>query len=203
MRQTPEDRLDRPGSADPLSEVISLLGIKSTRCTRLEAGGKWALRFPAKPALKFVAVLRGRCWIALPDNEPCLLKAGDTFLLANSPAYVLANDREKTPQDGLALFDWAHSNLARHGGNDTILLGGSFAFEAGNAQLLLEALPVFMHLPVQDPAAAFVRGTLKLLDREIRNSGMGASLIAHHLADILLIQVLRAYAAMHVRRVSG
>jgi hypothetical protein len=64
---------------DPLSEVFSLLNIRSARCTRLEAGGVWALRFPAKPALKFVAVIRGDCWITLPDVEPARLVGGDTF----------------------------------------------------------------------------------------------------------------------------
>jgi hypothetical protein len=32
---------------DPLSEVFALIEIRTARCTRLEAGGTWALRFPA------------------------------------------------------------------------------------------------------------------------------------------------------------
>lgn len=181
---------------DPLSEVLSLLGIRSARCTRLEAGGQWALRFPAKPAVKFAAVLRGQCWITLPDEPPRSLAAGDAFFLTDAPAYVLANDQQKPPEDGIALFDWAHSDTAHHGGDETVLLGGSFAFEAGNAQLLLETLPAFMHLPAHDPAAALLRGTLEVLDGEIRSGRMGASLVTHRLADVLLVQALRAYAAI-------
>lgn len=71
---------------DPLSEVISLLDMQSARSTRFEASGAWALRFPAKPALKFAAVLRGGCWLAFPDQRPQRLAAGDTFLLANAPS---------------------------------------------------------------------------------------------------------------------
>ena len=188
---------------DPLSEVFSLLDIRSARCTRLEAGGTWALRFPAKPALKFAAVLRGWCWILLPGEPPCRLGAGDTFLLSNAPSYVLANDQQRTPEDGIALFDWAHSDAAHHGGDETVLLAGSFVFQPGNAQLLLGALPSFMHVPAQDRAAAVLRGTLELLDSEIRSARMGASLMTHRLADVLLVQALRAYVGLRGQDSAG
>lgn len=181
---------------DPLSDVFSLLDIQTARCTRLEAGGAWALRFPAKPALKFVAVLRGQCWITLPHAEPSRLVGGDTFLLANVPPYVLANDRQKTPEDGIALFDWEHSDTALHGGSDTVLLAGSFAYEPSDAGLLLQALPPFMHIAADSPAAPILRGTLEILDREIRSDRMGASLVTRRLADVLLVQALRAHVAM-------
>ena len=180
---------------DPLSEVLASLGLRSARCTRLEAGGRWALSFPAKPALKFAAVLRGQCWITLPGAPPRRLDAGDAFCLANAPGYVLANDPQKPPQDGVALFDWAHSDTAHHGGDDTVLVAGRFTFAADGTQDLLGVLPAFMHLPTTDPTAARLRGTLDLLDGEIRSGSMGASLVTHRLADILLVQALRAYAA--------
>jgi len=77
---------------DALSDIFSLLNVRSARCTRFEAGGKWAFKFPARPALKFAAVLRGECWIMLPGESPHHLVAGDAFLLAEAPEYVLAND---------------------------------------------------------------------------------------------------------------
>jgi AraC-like DNA-binding protein len=182
---------------DPLSEVFSLLNIRSARCTRLEAGGVWALRFPAKPALKFVAVIRGNCWITLPDVEPTRLVGGDTFLLANAPPYVIANDQQKVPEDGIALFDWDHSDIARHGGDDTVMLAGSFAFEESDAAILLQALPAFMRIPADESASRVLRGTLEVLDQEIRSDRMGASLVTRRLADVLLVQALRAYIAMN------
>ncbi|WP_428488385.1 AraC family transcriptional regulator [Rhodopila sp.] len=188
---------------DPLSEVFSLLEVRSARCTRLEAGGTWALRFPAKPALKFAAVLRGQCWILLPGDPPHRLGTGDTFLLSKTPSYVLANDQRKVPEDGIALFDWTHSDTAHHGGDETVLIGGSFVFQPGNAQLLLDALPVFMHIPAQDPAAAILSNTLELLDSEVRSTRIGASLMTDRLADILLVQALRAYVGIRGKDSAG
>ncbi|MGO7869120.1 AraC family transcriptional regulator [Rhizobium leguminosarum] len=178
---------------DPLSDVFSLLDIESARCTRFEVGGKWAFRFPAKPALKFVAVLRGACSIVLPDEPPFVLVAGDTFLLANAPAYVIANDLDREPEDGIAFFAWEHSNIARHGGDETALIGGSFVIGGGNARLLLDALPPFIHIPASDRAAAILSATLATLDGELEAGQMGSTLMTRRMGDILLVQALRAY----------
>jgi AraC-like DNA-binding protein len=182
---------------DPLSEIFSLLDMRSAASARFEAGGAWALRFPAKPYLKFNAVLRGQCWIALPGERPCRLDAGDTFLLANAPPFVLASDPDMAAEDAARLYAGAKSNIVRYGGDDTVLIGGGFIFQTGNAQLLLDALPSFIHIPAKEPAAAILRGTLALLDDELGNGRMGASLMTRRLADILLVQGLRAYVAMH------
>jgi AraC-like DNA-binding protein len=109
----------------------------------------------------------------------------------------VANDRQKIPEDGIALFDWEHSDIAHHGGDETVLLAGSFAFEFSNAHLVLDSLPPFMLIPADNPSAAILRGTLEILDSEVRNGRMGASLVTRRLADVLLVQALRAYFAMH------
>lgn len=182
---------------DALSDLLSFLEVRSARCTRFEAGGQWAFSFPAKPALKFAAVLRGECWLMLPGQEPQKLAAGDTFLLAEAPAYVLANDPQLKPQDGLASFDWEHSDVAHHGGSETTLLAGSFVFEALHVRLLLDTLPSFMLIPAKDRAADVLRGLLEILDREIRSAQMGTALVTQRLAEVLLVQVLRGFGARH------
>ncbi|WP_218642411.1 AraC family transcriptional regulator [Caballeronia sordidicola] len=178
---------------DPLSEVFSLLDIQSAATSRLETAGAWAVRFPPKPSLKFHAVLRGGCWITLPGESPCRLEAGDTFLLANSPAFVLASDPQQEVEEASQVFAQLQSNVYRLGGDENILLGGGFVFESGNAQLLLDALPPFMLIPVKEPEAVILRSTLNMLDKELENTQMGSSLMTRRLADILLVQVLRAY----------
>lgn len=196
MLQAPSFRRDRPEiMIDPLSDVFSLVDIESARCTRFEVGGQWAFRFPPKPALKFVAVLKGACWIILPGEPPFALTAGDTFLLANAPAYVIANDLQSEPEDGIAFFDWEHSNIARHGGDETALIGGSFVIVGGNAHLLIDALPPFIHIPASDRAAGILRATLATLDDELGAGEMGSTLMTRRMGDILLVQALRAYVS--------
>ena len=177
---------------DPLSQLFSLLDVRAARCTRFEAGGNWSYRFPAKPALKFGAVIRGECWIDFGDEVHHRLAGGDCFLLANAPAYVLANDERLAPEDGIAAFDWTRSDVAHRAGSDTVLLAGSFGFEASDAGLLLDALPRLLLIPSRSPSAPVIHSTLQILDLEIRGTGIGAAVLTDRLADVLLVQVLRA-----------
>lgn len=177
---------------DPLSEVFSLINIRGARCTRFEASGRWSYRFPAKPAVKFGAVLAGDCWIDFGEGQRHQLAAGDCFLLANAPSYVLANDDHILSEDGLAAFDWAQSDIARHEGNDTVLIAGTFSFEESDADLLLDSLPTFLLIPSRNASATVVRSTLAILDIEIKGTQIGAAVLTDRLVDILLVQVLRA-----------
>jgi AraC-like DNA-binding protein len=177
---------------DPLSQVFSFLNLRASRCTRFEASGHWSYRFPAKPALKFGAVLRGACWIEFGTGERHDLVAGDSFLIADGPSYVLANDESQIPADGIAMFDWKHSDIARHQGDDTVLVAGSFTFDVSDADLLLEALPAFLLIPAQHPSASIIRSTLHIITQELGSMQIGATMLAERLVDILLVQVLRA-----------
>lgn len=177
---------------DPLSQVFSLLNLRASRCTRFEASGNWSYRFPAKPALKFGAILRGACWMDFDTGQRHQLVAGDSFLIADGPGYVLANDEAAFPEDGIAMFDWEHSDVARHGGDDTIVIAGSFTFDLPDADFLLDALPRFLLMPAQHPSAAIIRSTLHIIKEELGSARIGAALLAERLVDILLVQVLRA-----------
>lgn len=176
---------------DPLSEVFSQLDLRGARCTRFEADGQWSYRFPAKPALKFGAVMQGQCWIEFSDGDRHKLAAGDCFLLANAPSYILAND-DLPAEDGIAAFDWARTDIARHGGDDTVLIAGAFSFEMSDADLLLRCLPRFLIIPESNASAAVVRSTIQILDLEIKGKQIGAAILTDRLVDVLLVQVLRA-----------
>ncbi|WP_347958261.1 AraC family transcriptional regulator [Bradyrhizobium sp. SSUT112] len=84
------------------------------------------------------------------------------------------------------------NDLDAGAGSDTVLLAGSFGFEASDAELLLDALPRFLLIPSRSPSAPVIHSTLQILDLEIRGTGIGAAVLTDRLADVLLVQVLRA-----------
>jgi AraC-like DNA-binding protein len=53
-----------------------------------------------------------------------------------------------------------------------------------------------MLIPADNPSAAILRGTLEIVDHEVRSGRMGASLVTRRLADVLLVQALRAYVVV-------
>jgi AraC-like DNA-binding protein len=180
---------------DPFSEVLALLGIESVRGTSLEASGDWALFFDGRARLKFVAVARGRCWLLLPDRSPEPLAEGDVVLLGDT-TYAVASDPAVEPVDGMALYAAPGRDVVRLGeGAETIMVGGGSAFAEGCAAFVLDALPSFLRIDPASPSAGAVARTLALLGAEMRHGGVGSSLVAARLAEILVVEAVRAHVA--------
>ncbi|WP_348630722.1 AraC family transcriptional regulator [Mesorhizobium sp. M8A.F.Ca.ET.208.01.1.1] len=178
---------------DPLSDVLTVLDARATRRTRLEGSGDWALAFPARERLKFVAVLRGVSWLLLPNVAPQRIEAGDCCLIGFTE-YVVASDPALMPIDGSSLY--AEGNdLVRLGGDDAVALGGGISFTRGNAAFLLDMLPAFMHIPSTSTGAAAITAVLGLLDAEAGQPAMGNDVVTARLAEVLMIQAIRTFAS--------
>lgn len=176
---------------DPLSDVLDILGATVSRTTRLEASGTWALAFPPVDRLKFVAVLRGQQWMVAPGLEPRCLVAGDVCLLGRT-AYTVASAVDVPPIDGRSFYEPA-SDVARIGGDDTISVGGTVTFAADNAGFLLDRLPTFMWVPHSAPASGSIATILALMGIEIGRGAIGSGIIGARLADVLVVEAIRAY----------
>lgn len=159
----------------------------------MEAAGRWAFAFPAVDRLKFVALLRGSQWILLPGCAPQLLSAGDVCLLGRTD-YAVASHPDEIPMDGQALYAGG-LDVARFGGEDVIGIGGSVTFGAGNADFLLRMLPTFMIVPRSSPGANAVATILALMNSEFERDKMGGEIVSSRLADVLLVEAIRAYAS--------
>lgn len=158
----------------------------------MEAAGRWALAFPAIDRLKFVAILRGSEWIQLPGSPPQLLHEGDVCLLGRT-AYAVASHPEEIPIDGQAFFGES-GDIARLGGDDTIAIGGTVTFSAGSANFLLDMLPEFMIVPRSSPASGVVTTILGLMSNEIERDMIGSEIVSSRLAEVLLVEAIRAYS---------
>lgn len=179
-------------SGDPLSDVLTILGAQVVRRTRLEAAGRWAFAFPTINRLKFVALLRGDQWILLPGCAPQLMNEGDVCLLGRT-AYAVASHSNEIPIDGQMLY--TDDDVAHFGGAETIAIGGTVTFSGGSADFLLDMLPTFMPLPRATPSAGGVATILDLISRESDADRLGSKIVAAKLADVLLVEAIRAYAA--------
>lgn len=178
---------------DPLSDVLLVLGARSVRGTRLEASGDWALSFQGEGRLKFVAVLHGQCWLTLPGCSPEGLAEGDVFLLSNTP-YIVASDPTLRPIDGMPLYGPDGQDVVRLGeGGETVMIGGGARFADADASFVLEALPPFLRVRRASPGAAAVARVLALLEAEVGGSRPGSSFVTDRLAEILLVEAIRAY----------
>ena len=76
---------------DPLSDVLDLADARCVLTGTLLAGGGWARRFKRSDAVKFLAVVRGSCWLSTEGDTaaPARFEAGDVVTTGTPPGVAL------------------------------------------------------------------------------------------------------------------
>lgn len=180
---------------DPFSDLLRLMNARSVASGALVAGGEWALDVPPPDGVKFWGVARGGCWLKLKGvKKPIRLESGEVFLMAAPHSLVIASDL-KAPRthlyDLLRRREGAISCLGE--GNDFFMIGGNVELGDVGADLLLEALPPYLHINAKSPHAPKLHWFLNQLVCEREDDLPGASTASAQLAHLMFIQILRAH----------
>lgn len=182
---------------DPLSDVLSLLKLRSYMCGGLDVGGNWSVEFPRHDFIKCYAIVSGGCWLCVEGVPNAVrLGAGDCFLLPRGGPFRLASDLSLTPVDvqTLLLAPLDGAILSYQGGGDFFGVGGHFALTGTYADILLEVLPPIVHLREESDKAA-LRWSVERMMQELRDPQPGGFLVAQQLASMILVQALRLHLA--------
>jgi AraC-like DNA-binding protein len=187
---------------DPLSDVLSLLKLRSYVSGGFDMAGELSVRFGRHEGIKCYAVVSGQCWLAVEGVPDAVhLAAGDCFLLPRGWPFRLATDLTLTPVDALTLLANARRNggiASFNGGGDCFIVGGHFALTGGYASMLLSVLPPIVHIRKESDKAA-LRWSLERMRQELLEPQPGGFLIAQHLAHMMLVQALRLHLAEGLR----
>jgi AraC-like DNA-binding protein len=191
---------------DPLSDVLSLLRVRNVAAARVEGFGPWALSFEAYRHIKFGGLVEGECWVWIPGfTDAVKLNAGDFYLLTNGTPYCFASDLDKPLLDGRTVFAESPvtDGIIRHGSGQprSIAFGGLFTFDDETSGLLLNLLPPLIHIQGNSPHARPLRAALDLICFETEAVRPGAGAMVGSLANIILMNILRAYLASDTRPV--
>ncbi len=181
---------------DPLSDVLSLLKPRSYMAGGFDVGGELSVRFGQHDGVKCYAVVSGQCWLSVDGvPEAVRLGTGDCFLLPHGRPFRLATDLALAPVDALTLLATATRQggiSLINGGGGCCIVGGYFAFAGHHAGILLEVLPPIVHLQKESDKAA-MRWSLERMRQELLDQQPGGSLVAQHLAHMMLVQALRLH----------
>lgn len=160
----------------------------------LDAGGEWAIHFAAPDGIKFNTVLRGACWLAVEGEQFHRIGQGDCFLLTQGRPFTLASHPQVEPIAASVIYERAGNDVARcNEGGDFFLIGGRYTFASSQAHVLFGALPAVIHIGRDRAQASVLHWSLEQLAAELRDRQPGGSLVAEHLAHIMLVQVLRLH----------
>lgn len=183
--------------SDPLSQILILLRPRSAIGSGLELSGEWCFRFSGHESIKFCAVMRGNCWLRLEgENAWDHISTGDCFLLSRGVPFQLASDPRVAPRDATELDNTARWPIASSAGKDSLLLvGGGFTLDAGKGAEMMTVLPPVLIVRHASPHAKVLNFCLRQFADELASDKPGSSLLAEHLAQVMLVHLLRIYLA--------
>lgn len=182
---------------DTLSDILRLLRLKSCVYFVRDFWSPWAMRLGGDggPVAQFHIVLRGQCLIeAAGRTHPGA--PGDVFLLPRGDSHVLA---DRNGRDAVAGEDFMRSlqngtPLFAEGDAPTQLICGHYEYRSDAGHPLIEELAPLIHVKsFESYSPETVNSVLPALIRELKSEAPGASVVVEKLAEVLLVQVLRAH----------
>ncbi|MDZ4123415.1 MAG: cupin domain-containing protein, partial [Hydrogenophaga sp.] len=177
---------------DPLAEVIALMRPRAVFSKVISGAGAWAVRYSAFGQPSFCTMLEGECVLAVDQQAPVTLEAGDFVLMPATPGFTLSGLEPAVPVFLDPKDTQGSSEELRHGRQagppDVRMLGGYFEFDSPDAALLVSLLPVLLHVRGIERLSVLV----KLVREESLDTRPGRELVLGRLVELLLIEALRS-----------
>jgi len=202
---------------DPITDIFRTMHVTAFGQHRLEATAPWGLtggkesEERVRPSDKkasltdlahFAMVSRGNCWLSVEGlAEPVPLTGGDCFLLARDTPIVMRDSPRTRPRSTFGeIAAQAKSNVAYYGGGGapTTIVCGSFSFDRASLKPITQLLPGFIVIKADQARTLALHSTMQALASEMAEQAPGLEVVATRLAEVLFIQILRAYIASGV-----
>ncbi|WP_051393290.1 AraC family transcriptional regulator [Glycomyces arizonensis] len=182
---------------DHLSKVLELVEVRGVVSGGFAVRGPWVSRAVIDDPMKFLALVSGRARLTADGlDAPMELGPGDVAILNNRSRVELEGGegdgprREVVPHEAFAaeLFEGADRRT------DAVLIGGHAELNPAGRALLSRALPPVAHVRASAAEANHLQGLLDRLFEEAAGSRMGSAFAIRQYGQLLLLEVLRAYA---------
>lgn len=195
---------------DPLTEALYRVRMRGAFYSWTEASGEGALSMPQFPeTLSFHIVARGTAYLEV-DGEPtielsegrlALVPRGIGHRIATAPGAVVLGQADELPQTMLG----DAFSVMRVGPQDepptVAMLCGVVAFDSGAVQDMLGVLPAIVQ--VDSARHPVMAALLPILAGELRDPRPGGEAVATRLADVLVVETVRAWLADEPDAASG
>ncbi|MDX2137182.1 MAG: AraC family transcriptional regulator [Chloroflexota bacterium] len=184
---------------DILADILKTFQLHSSiYCQSEISSDGWALRFRPFNGAAFHIVRQGCCWL-LSDHDRLPVQEGDLVVLPRGDDHLIA-DRVESPVCSdihLEDHDGETCRLLRWGDGPlrTVLICGTFSFTQYQGGSILPLLPPILHFSSQTMYRNGLKVTIDGLIEEANADRQGKNTVLHRLADILFVQIVRAWLA--------
>ena len=190
-----------PSAGDPLGEALHFLELRGAFYCRSELSAPFGLELPALEGhLWFHVITSGSCLLEAPQAEPRRLVADELALVPHGEGHRLRSD-PGTPTPSILELEreqiGGRYEILRHGGGGERIdmVCGAVRFDHPAARELRASLPGILAFdPATSPVGLeWLRSTLRLMAIEAESLRPGGETVITRLADVLVVQALRAW----------
>lgn len=185
---------------DVLSDVLTSIRLGGGVYFRCEMSAPWGMAMPPTSAAEFHVVVRGNCWLRLPDHEDLiLLQGGDVVAFPHGGAHGLLDAPHSEERPAAEIIEGQsveNFGPVTHGGGGlpASILCGYFEYDRDSLHPLVAALPPFIHLHGAGSSDfAWLHTALNFMIHETLAAKPGAEAVVSRLAGVLFVQMVRAY----------
>lgn len=182
---------------DPLSDILELVGVKSSVYFQKDFLTPWCLAVSDTGFAQFHIIISGQAVLTYA-NETIQLSAGDIILFPKGASHLIGDAPESpglSGQEVITAMDLGEEPFSQ-GGAATRMICGHFDYDFDFAHPLFQELPGMIQLDSCNlPDKDHLSGLLQLLIRESANNAPGSKVIVRRLSDSLLVTILRSHFA--------
>lgn len=184
---------------DALSRILEVARVSGSLFSRAELDAPWGVHTRTMPDAIFHLVVHGSGYARLDRDDVAVpFRAGDLLLMPRGDAHALS-DRPSTEAQAIEDLDFVPGSdglpciTVDGGGPRTSLLCGMFTLAEDSREHVLPQLPPLIHVQGGTPTAAWLDQTMRVMADEVAAERPGSETILARLADILFVQVIRAW----------
>ena len=187
-------------STDPLGETLHSFRLEGVVYARSHLTAPWGVVMPPMPdCVMFHIVTSGECRLEFADAEPAVLHPGEFALMPRGEGHLIMHGEGART---INYFDLPIERVTPRyevltyggGGEETTLICGGVRIDHPAARDLVDLLPSLIHIKTWNtPNAEWMHSTLRLMAAEAGSRQPGGETIVTRLADILVIQAIRAW----------
>jgi len=186
----------RDAMADILTDVLRSLQLKGTVYFQADFRAPWGMDIPAGRVANFHVVVAGGCYVRGSRDRLERLEQGDIALLPRGDAHALSHGADAPLEPARDILTALQTSDSYGGsGQPTRLICGHFQRGNDLPHPLFESLPEMVVVRAADVEhAAWISPAIQLASMESGSGHPGSAAVVDRLADVLLIQVLQAFA---------
>ena len=188
---------------DPLSDVLELIGFKSSIYFQKNFCGHWKMSVADTGFAQFHFVVRGNAFVEF-DGRIEQLSAGDLVLFPKGATHAIS-DHPNTPamrgQDVIVAMENGKEPFL-DGDVTTRMICGHFEYDLTHGHPFMHDLPSCILLRSNDlEIGSLMSALLPLIVNETHSAPLGGRIVAKHLSQALFASILRVHFEQDVAKI--